>query len=296
MASKESEKLQKNRETVKKTNKRQKSNPLPVQTRLEVIEEYERHKTPIRDLANKYNVSASQIQRTLANKNRYVREPSPRAGSSISSPSDGVDFINGILLERDLTEEPSNIDQNKNEDGRNDKNDESLMLNESDSDDDSETTHGTFVDRFSESNENFDGNSLIGSEYATSDSSTLSVDSLGDFKMETTNLSEEQKSSNRLFMEQVCEFMQKKSQQRAKWKARKTKLKQRLQNQKNLAKSLRKKLFDQQEKAKRFEDMATELTNEKIIINCRKCGEMKPKLTFDFCSFKCFQGVLSPCS
>lgn len=286
MASKKSEKLKKNQETVKNTNKRQKANPLPLQTRLEVIDEYDKHKTPIRDLANKYNVSPSQIQRTLANRNRYE--------SSINSPNDGVDIIKRILLVRDLTE-PSNIDQNKNEDGRNDKHDEHSMLNESDSDDDSRTTHGAFVDRFSKSNENLDENSLIGSECDTSDSSALSIDPLGDFKMEPTNASEEEKSSNRLFMEQVCEFMQKKSQQKAKWKARKTKLKQRLQNQKNLAKSLRKKLFDQQEKAKRFEDMATELTNQKMI-NCRKFREMKPKLTFDFCSFKCFQGVLSPCS
>lgn len=293
MASKESKKYKEEQETTKKNTTRQIANPLSLETRLKVIDEYEERKTPFRDLAKKYMVSPSQIQRTLANKNKYLKKAdslrgntfgsldSPPAGGSIDSPIDGVDLLSRIWLERDLTESPPNIKEN--EYGL-------LMSNEGDSEKDSRSTPEKSEQ---ENNWNFDDKSSNQSEYATSVSSEFSEDSVEDIDLEPTDVPNEQKSANRLFLEHVCRFMQKKKQQRAKWIARNRKLKHRLQKRKKSAENLKKKLFAQQEKAKKFEDMTIEMKNQKMV-NCVKCGEMKPKLTFNFCSFKCFQGVLSP--
>lgn len=238
----------------------------------------------------------------MAQKNKYLnKSESQQTGLNIFSPesSDAVDVINRILLEKDLTEDSNN----ESEDDSNDENLDIRMSDDNDFANNSQTSAGQDIENndivlASDTNaddikstispesvyqngkniEEMDGRSLNGSEYATSVSSAFSDDSFEDFKLEPSDPNET-KSSSRMFFEQVCTFMQNKKQQRAKWMARNKKLKRRLKSYKK--------------KAQRFENIVTDMIKEKMV-HCTKCGEMKPKLTFDFCSFKCLQGALSP--
>lgn len=292
----------KNKKKVKKSTERQKSNPLSDETRIKIIQQYEKQKTPFRDLAKEHKVSASQIQRIMAKKNKYLnKSDSQQSGLNIVSAdsSDAVDVINRMLLEKDLTEDSNNED----EDDSNDENMDIWMADDIDSANNSQTSAGQDIGnkeivlasdanandilatispesvyQIGKNNDEMDGRSLNGSEYATSVSSAFSDDSIEDFKLEPSDPNEK-KSSSRLFIEQCCTFVQNKKQQRAKWMAQNKKLKRRLKSYKK--------------KAQKFENIVNDMIKKKMV-HCTKCGEMKPKLTFDFCSFKCLQGALSP--
>lgn len=192
MASKESKKHKKERETVKKTTTRQTANPLSLETRLKVIAEYEEKKTPFRDLAKDYKVSSSQIQRTLAKKSQYLKmADSSRAGNTLGSPTDGVDFISRMLLVRDLSEDSPNVVENENKHVR-------LTPNKGDSDESDNDSRSTPQKPDDKNNGNFDDKSSNQSEYATSVSSKFSEDSIYDFKMESTDNVQNKKQDSRL--------------------------------------------------------------------------------------------------
>lgn len=248
----------KTKKNVKKSAGRQKSNPLSDDTRIKIIQQYEERKTPFRDLAKEHKVSPSQIQRIMAQKNKYLNKSGPQqSGLNIVSPdsSDAVDVINRILLQKDLTED-SNNENEDDEDldiwmsgdddsannsrtsaGEDIENNEIVLANDANAKDILSMISPDSVYKNGKNNEEMDERSINGSEYATSVSSQYSDDSIGDIKFEPSDPNET-KSSSRLFIEQVCTFMQNKKQQRAKWMARKQKLKRRLKSYKKKAKKL----------------------------------------------------------
>lgn len=213
---------------------------------------------------------------------------SPSAGNDFGSPmgDDRIDFMKRMLKKKSSTEDDTVVCLNGGL--------SKLIIEPSNAT--IQTANESSDDDFSQNSEeeNINDNRSVEAGSEVSDVSDFSSDSFGNYVIEPNDVPSE-KRSNRLFLEQTCEFIQKKSVQKLKWLARVNKLKRRLHDEKELSKILKDKLTAQEEKTKKFEEIATELKKQKMVV-CLKCGEHKPKLAFDFCSLTCFQDAWSKSS